>query len=174
MIFKRFPVSTIRVFVLPAIQTIGARTPQPTDMLYSPHMGAKKTTLNELGAMLAHVVKHMATKDDLAAAETRLDRRIDKLDAKIDSVETKSPLYVLPLHRRVLQNLLVDLFLLPKISRTSFRLPWLILLRRSSFEAANPLFHQAVPLTAPSPEYRYAHSITSPLGSTTVTFASAK
>jgi hypothetical protein len=38
--------------------------------------------------MLAHVVKHMATKEDLAAAEIRLDRRIDKLDAKIDRVES--------------------------------------------------------------------------------------
>jgi hypothetical protein len=52
-------------------------------------MAAKKTTLNELGDMLTHVVKHMATKDDLAAVGTRLDRRIDKLDAKIDSVESK-------------------------------------------------------------------------------------
>jgi septal ring factor EnvC (AmiA/AmiB activator) len=47
-------------------------------------MAAKKTTLNEFGEMLAHVVKHMATKDDLA----QLDKRIDKLDAKIDSMET--------------------------------------------------------------------------------------
>jgi hypothetical protein len=58
-------------------------------MLYFPRMAAKKTTLNELGDMLTHVVKHMATKDDLAAVESRLDRRIDKLDAKIDSVEFK-------------------------------------------------------------------------------------
>jgi prefoldin subunit 5 len=49
-------------------------------------MAPKKTTLKEIGEILAYVVKHMATKDDLAAAETRLDRRIDKLDAKIDSV----------------------------------------------------------------------------------------
>jgi hypothetical protein len=47
-------------------------------------MAAKKTTLNELGDMLTHVVKHMATKDDIA----RLDKRIDKLDAKIDNVES--------------------------------------------------------------------------------------
>jgi hypothetical protein len=57
-------------------------------VLYLPHMAPKKTTLKEIGEMLAHVVKQMATKDDLAAAETRLDRRIDKLDAKIDSVES--------------------------------------------------------------------------------------
>ena len=52
-------------------------------------MAPKKTTLNELGDMLAHVVKHMATKDDVAAVETRLDRRIDKLDSKIDRLDTK-------------------------------------------------------------------------------------
>jgi prefoldin subunit 5 len=52
-------------------------------------MAAKKTTLKELGEMLAHIVKHMATKDDLAAAESRLDGRIDKLDAKIDRIDTK-------------------------------------------------------------------------------------
>jgi hypothetical protein len=44
----------------------------------------KDTTLKELGEMLTFVVKHMATKDDIA----RLDKRINKLDAKIDSVET--------------------------------------------------------------------------------------
>jgi hypothetical protein len=47
-------------------------------------MASKKTTLNELGDMLTHVVKHMATKDDVA----QLDKRIDKLDGKIDSVES--------------------------------------------------------------------------------------
>ena len=49
----------------------------------------KKTTLNELGERLSHVVKHMATKDDLAALGARLDKRIDKLDAKIDRLNTK-------------------------------------------------------------------------------------
>jgi cell division protein FtsB len=52
-------------------------------------MAPKKTTLNELSEMLAHVIKHMVTKDDLAAAEARLDRRIDKVDAKIDRLDTK-------------------------------------------------------------------------------------
>ena len=47
-------------------------------------MAPKKTTLKELGDMLAHVVKHMATKDDIA----RLNSRVDKLDAKIDSAES--------------------------------------------------------------------------------------
>ena len=34
-------------------------------MCYTSRM-AKETTLNEIGEMLAHVVKHMATKDDIA------------------------------------------------------------------------------------------------------------
>jgi chromosome segregation ATPase len=41
-------------------------------MLYFGNMAAKETTLNELGEMLAHVVKHMATKDDLTALRTEL------------------------------------------------------------------------------------------------------
>ena len=49
----------------------------------------KKTTLKELGEMLAHVVKHMATKDDLAAVETKLGKRIDQLDSKVDRLDTK-------------------------------------------------------------------------------------
>jgi hypothetical protein len=48
----------------------------------------KKTTLKELGEMIAHVVKHMATKDDLSELETRLDGRIDKLDARLTGVES--------------------------------------------------------------------------------------
>jgi dynactin complex subunit len=52
-------------------------------------MAPKKIALKEIGEMLAHVVKHMATKDDLAAVETGLDRRIDKLDAKLDRLDTK-------------------------------------------------------------------------------------
>jgi hypothetical protein len=43
-------------------------------------MIAKETMLAEVGEMLMHVVKHMATKEDVA----RLDARIDALGAKID------------------------------------------------------------------------------------------
>jgi hypothetical protein len=46
---------------------------------------AKETTLREVGEMLTHVVEHMATKEDVA----RLDRRIDGLDAKIDRIDVK-------------------------------------------------------------------------------------
>ena len=36
-------------------------------------MGEKETTLKELGEMLAHVVEHMATKDDLKGFATKED-----------------------------------------------------------------------------------------------------
>ena len=35
-------------------------------------MAAKKTTLEELGEMLSHVVKHMVTKEDLEKVDTNL------------------------------------------------------------------------------------------------------
>jgi hypothetical protein len=62
-----------------------ARVQLQTSVIYFLHMGAKETTLKEIGEMLEHVVKHMASKDDIA----RLDIRIDKLDAKIDRLDTK-------------------------------------------------------------------------------------
>src|SRR5579864_9548315 len=52
---------------------------------YLPHMAAaKETTLKEVGEMLTHVVEHMATKEDVA----RLDSRIDDLRTEmIDQFE---------------------------------------------------------------------------------------
>jgi hypothetical protein len=51
---------------------------------YPDMAAAKETTLKEVGEMLTHVVRHMATKDDIAS----LDMRLDKLDAKICNVES--------------------------------------------------------------------------------------
>ena len=49
------------------------------------HMtAAKETTLKEIGEMLTHVVEHMATREDVA----RLDTRLDKVDARIDNAES--------------------------------------------------------------------------------------
>jgi hypothetical protein len=59
--------------------------PPTTAVVHSPGMAPKKTTLKEIGEILAYVVKHMATKDDIA----RLDKRIDNLDAKLDRLDTK-------------------------------------------------------------------------------------
>ena len=44
-------------------------------------MTAKETTLREVGEMLAHVVEHMATKEDVARLDTRIDDlRIEMID----------------------------------------------------------------------------------------------
>ena len=36
-------------------------------------IAAKETTLTEIGVMLTHVVEHMATKEDVARLDTRID-----------------------------------------------------------------------------------------------------
>jgi hypothetical protein len=52
---------------------------------------AKETTLNEIGEMLAHFVKHMATKDDIA--EVRKDmatkEQLIALHTQVSSIETQ-------------------------------------------------------------------------------------
>ena len=58
-------------------------------------MGEKETTLNELGEMLAHVVKHMATKDELKefreeTAENFRALRAEVADVRRDVEELKS------------------------------------------------------------------------------------
>ena len=46
--------------------------PDGRTLTYFQRMAPKKTTLKELGDMLAHVVKHMATKHDIAAVKSTL------------------------------------------------------------------------------------------------------
>jgi hypothetical protein len=48
-------------------------------------MAAKERALKEIGEMPTHVVDHMATKEDIA----RLDRRVDALGTKIDRIDVK-------------------------------------------------------------------------------------
>src|SRR3989344_199157 len=57
---------------------------------------AKKTTLNEVGEMLVHIVKHMATKEDIKDMATKKDIKnmatkddIKKLDDRLMGVESK-------------------------------------------------------------------------------------
>ena len=45
----------------------------------------KKITLNELGDMLAHVVKHMATKEDLEKLATK--EQLAALHTQVSSIE---------------------------------------------------------------------------------------
>ncbi len=49
----------------------------------------KKTTLNELGSMLEHVVKHMATKEDLAELRTELKGDITNVSGQIITLQTQ-------------------------------------------------------------------------------------
>ena len=58
-------------------------------------MGEKETTLNQLGEMLAHVVEHMATKDELKefredAAESFRALRAEVADVRRNVEELKS------------------------------------------------------------------------------------
>src|SRR3954447_26672226 len=50
---------------------------------------AKETTLNEIGEMLAHVVKHMATKDDIADVRKEMATKdqILGLQTQVNSIE---------------------------------------------------------------------------------------
>jgi len=49
----------------------------------------KKTTLNEVGEMLTHVVKHMATKDDVAALRKQLKGDIARVSEQVTSIESE-------------------------------------------------------------------------------------
>ena len=49
----------------------------------------KKITLGELGEMLAHVVKHMATKDDIAELRQELKGDIVRVSEQVASIETQ-------------------------------------------------------------------------------------
>ena len=50
---------------------------------------AKKTTLKEIGDMLAHVVKHMATKDDIAEIRKEMATKqgVAALHTQVNSIE---------------------------------------------------------------------------------------
>jgi hypothetical protein len=51
---------------------------------------AKETSLNEIGEMLAHVVKHMATKDDIAEIrkEMATKEQVIALHTQVNAIET--------------------------------------------------------------------------------------
>jgi hypothetical protein len=54
-------------------------------------MAPKKITFKEIGEMLAHVVKHMATKDDLADLRREMATKddINRLDTKLTKFEER-------------------------------------------------------------------------------------
>jgi peptidoglycan hydrolase CwlO-like protein len=52
----------------------------------------KKTTINELGDMLTHVVQHMATKDDIAnlgGQLTSVERELKSIRRDLDDLREK-------------------------------------------------------------------------------------
>jgi hypothetical protein len=61
--------------------------------VYSPNMAPKKTTLKEIGQILAYVVKHMATKDDIAGLRREMATKDDitRLDNKLTKFEEHEP-----------------------------------------------------------------------------------
>ena len=46
----------------------------------------KKTTLKELGEMLGHVIKHMATKDDLADLRNEMHDGFAAINRRLDHI----------------------------------------------------------------------------------------
>ena len=52
-------------------------------------MAKKKTTLNELGSMLEHVVKHMTTKEDIAEVRNEMatKEQLTGLQMQVNSIE---------------------------------------------------------------------------------------
>ena len=70
------------------------RSQRPPDICATSDRGyncsmAKKTTLNELGDMLAHVVKHMATKDNIADLKHELKGDIARVQEQVNSIEAQ-------------------------------------------------------------------------------------
>jgi hypothetical protein len=50
---------------------------------------AKKITLKEIGDMLTYVVKHMATKDDIADLKIELKGDIARVQEQVNSIEAE-------------------------------------------------------------------------------------
>jgi hypothetical protein len=50
---------------------------------------AKKITLKEIGDMLTHIVRHMATKDDIADLKIELKGDIARVQEQVSSIEAE-------------------------------------------------------------------------------------
>ena len=74
-----------------AVYSLPARSPSGAHQCACATLPAwqKKTTLNEIGEMLEHVVKHMATKDDVAEARRELKGDIIRVSEQVASIETQ-------------------------------------------------------------------------------------
>jgi hypothetical protein len=69
--------------MLRAIQTIGAFVPQPTDMLYSPHMDKDTKDILET---VNFIKDHMATKDDLADLRNEMHDGFAAINRRLDHI----------------------------------------------------------------------------------------
>jgi septal ring factor EnvC (AmiA/AmiB activator) len=94
MISKPFPASKTRALLfqfsccVTSKPSAHSRAPT-TAVVYSPRMAPKKTTLKEIGEILAHVVKHIATKDDIADLRREMATKDDiaNLGGQLTNVE---------------------------------------------------------------------------------------
>jgi methyltransferase-like protein len=81
----------VRLGAQSSLQTMRRSNGPNSQTLQAHHLKnmTKKTTLKELGEMLAHVVKHMATKDDLADLRKEMATKedINRLDTKLTKFE---------------------------------------------------------------------------------------
>jgi hypothetical protein len=95
--------------MLRAIQTIGALMPQPTDMLYSPHMAANKKPTKKRKATLDSVLS-IVERGFAAVAEDITDIK-SKMATKDDIADVKSTLAD---HTKILNDHTRDLAIIKK------------------------------------------------------------
>jgi hypothetical protein len=72
--------------------TWGTTRHRPIGVIYFQLMAAKETTLKELGEMLAQVVNHMATKEDIANVVVQLtsvERELKSIRRDLDDLREK-------------------------------------------------------------------------------------
>ena len=70
------------------LELTGARFSVRGGVVHLPHMAAaKETTLTEVGEMLTHVVERMATKEDVAKLDTRIDDLREEMIDQFTHVE---------------------------------------------------------------------------------------
>ena len=68
------------------------RTKKQPAAWYNHSHKANETTLTEVGEMLTHVVEHMATKEDVARLDTRIDDLRTEMIDQFEHADTQFPL----------------------------------------------------------------------------------
>jgi hypothetical protein len=92
------PLHALQIHRLPQRRSFAYSTPdsrasesraclrQSGGVLHFPHMAPKKASLKEIGEMLAHVVKHMATKEDIAAIRKEVQEGFSAVNRRLDQI----------------------------------------------------------------------------------------